>query len=82
MAIAYLKAHRDELRAIAEFPGVDTFILGPVYIAELVGSVTGVSLDWPRDLMLPALDIGITPTHYVTYDRPAKAKRNRTHTFI
>ncbi|HSY89940.1 MAG TPA: DUF4279 domain-containing protein [Candidatus Binatus sp.] len=74
IAIAYLKAHRDELRAIAEFRGVDTFILGLVYIAELVGSVTGVSLHWPRDLMLPALDIGITPAHYITYDRPAQAK--------
>jgi hypothetical protein len=26
LAIMYLKAHRDELRAIAKFPGVDAFI--------------------------------------------------------
>src|SRR5262245_35148768 len=58
MAIVYLKAHRDELRAIAEFPGVDAFTLGLVYIAELDGWVSGVALDWPRELMLLALDIG------------------------
>jgi hypothetical protein len=72
MAITYLKANRDELRAIAEFSGVDAFILGLVYIANLEGSVSGVALDWPRELMLPAIDIGITPIHYITYDRPSK----------
>lgn len=72
MAIMYLKAHRHELRAIAKFPGVDAFILGLVYIAKLEGSVSGVALDWSRELMLPALDTGITPVHYVKYDRPCK----------
>src|SRR5712672_3110559 len=46
IAIKYLKAHRDELRAIAEFPGVDAFTLGLVYIAELDGSVSGAALGW------------------------------------
>jgi Domain of unknown function (DUF4279) len=77
MAITYLKAHRDELRAIAEFPGVDAFILGLVYIAKLDGSVSGVALDCSRELMLPALDIGITPIHYVTYDRPSNPEDER-----
>ncbi len=68
MAVTYLKAHRNELRAVAELPGVDAFILGLVYIAKLDGSATGAALDWPRDLMLAAIDIGITPIHCVTYD--------------
>lgn len=68
IAVTYLKSHRDELRAIAELPGVDAFILGLVYIAKLDSGATGVALDWPRDLMLAAIDIGITPIHYITYD--------------
>jgi hypothetical protein len=72
MAIKFLKVHRGELRAIAEFPGVDAFILGLVFIANLQGSTSGVALHWSRELMLPALDTGITPIHYVTYDRHGK----------
>jgi Domain of unknown function (DUF4279) len=53
---------------MAELKGVDAFILGLVYIAKLDGSATGAALDWPRDLMLAAIEIGITPVHYVTYD--------------
>src|SRR6266700_7321800 len=48
LAIMYLKAHRDELRAIAKFPGVDAFILGLVYIATLDGSATGMAGLGPR----------------------------------
>lgn len=77
MAISYLNAHRDELRAIAEFPGVDAFILGLAYIAKLEPSVSGVALDWPRELMLPAVDIGIRPVHYITYDQPSKPEHER-----
>src|SRR5438477_4802728 len=72
IAITYLKRHRNELRAIAEFPGVDAFILGLVYIAKLEAGVSGVALDWPRGLMMAALDVGITPIHYITYDLPSK----------
>jgi hypothetical protein len=72
IAITYLRAHRDELRAIAAFPGVDAFILGLVYIAKLNEADTGVALDWPPELMQSALDVGVTPVHYITYDRPSK----------
>jgi hypothetical protein len=75
IAIAYLRAHRDELRAVAAFPGVDAFILGLVYIAKLEEGATGVALDWPPELMQSALDVGITPIHYVTYDRPSKPEQ-------
>jgi hypothetical protein len=72
VAITYLRTHSDELRVIAAFPGVDAFMLGLVYIAKLEEGVSGVALDWPRDLMVSALDVGITPIHYITYDRPSK----------
>jgi hypothetical protein len=72
IAIAYLRAHRDELRAIAAFPGVDAFILGLVYIAKLNEADTGVALEWPPELMRSALDVGVRPVHYITYDRPSK----------
>jgi len=72
IAITYLKAHRDELRSIATFRGVDAFILGLVYIAKLEDGVTGVALDWPPELMKSALDAAITPIHYIKYDCPSK----------
>jgi hypothetical protein len=75
MAIAYLKGQCDEFRAIAKLPGLDAFILGLVYIAKLDSGVTGVALDWDRDLMLLAVDIGITPIHYVTYDQPEEPEK-------
>ncbi|MGA9979184.1 MAG: DUF4279 domain-containing protein [Candidatus Sulfotelmatobacter sp.] len=75
IAITYLKAHRDELREIAAFPGVGAFILGLVYIAKLKEADTGVALDWPSELMQSALDVGITPIHYITYDRPSKPEQ-------
>ena len=75
IAITYLKAHRDELRSIGAFRGVDTFILGLVYIAKLEEGVTGVALDWPPELMTSALNVGITPIHYIKYDRPSKPEQ-------
>jgi hypothetical protein len=70
IAVEYMKVHRDELRTIAGPPGVDAFILGLVYIAKLGDGATGAALGWPRELMLKAAEIGITPIHYVTYDFP------------
>lgn len=70
IAITYLKAHREELRALAKFSGVNAFRLGLVYIAKLDGSASGVCLWWNPELMSRALDIGITPAYYITYDHP------------
>jgi hypothetical protein len=70
IAVEYMKMHHDELLATAGLPGADAFILGLVYIAKLGGGATGAALDWPRELMLKAAEIGITPIHYVTYDFP------------
>src|SRR5262249_49464062 len=58
IAIAYLKAHRDELRALAQFPGVETFILGLQYVCELDESIVGFCMGPSAILMWHALDIG------------------------
>ena len=69
IAIAYLTAHRDELRALARFPGVDTFILGLQHCTALESNVVGFSLGLSASLMWHCLDVGCEPVHYVTLDR-------------
>lgn len=69
IAVAYLKAHRDELRALARFPGMERFVLGLQYYTELKGNVIGFCLGPSAWLMWHCLDIGVEPTYYVTLDR-------------
>jgi hypothetical protein len=69
IAIAYLKAHRDELRALGRFPGADTFILGLQYHMELKENVIGFSLGPSATLMRYCLEIGVRPVYYVALDR-------------
>jgi hypothetical protein len=69
IAVAYLKAHRDELRALARFPGVDTFILGLQYPKALESNVIGFCLGPSAQLMWHCLDVGCEPVYYVTLDR-------------
>ena len=64
--MAYLKAHRDELRALGQFPGIEAFILGLVYVCPL--HATGFALGPPPALMRHALDIGISPRYYGTIE--------------
>jgi hypothetical protein len=66
IAVAYLKANRDELRTLAKFPGVEALNLGLVYRLPLnaVGCVTGP----PPNLMFHALDAGVSPNYYVTLE--------------
>jgi hypothetical protein len=69
IAIDYLKAHRDELRALASFPGVETFILALHYRIEIDVGTTGFCLGPSALLMWHALDIGIRPNYYVWIER-------------
>jgi hypothetical protein len=69
IAIAYLKQHRDELKALAQFPGVETFTLGLQYICKLDGGILGFYLGPSARLMWHCLDIGIEPGYYVSFDR-------------
>lgn len=66
IAMAYLQTHRDELKALARFPGVDAFILGLVWICK--PTTTGFCLGPSFQLMQHGLDIGIRPRYYGTID--------------
>lgn len=63
IALAYLKAHRDELQELARYPGVDTFILGLQYMFE--NDVMGFCVGPSTQLMRHCLDVGCEPTYYV-----------------
>lgn len=77
IAVAYLKARRDELRALARFPGTDTFILGLQYRATFESNVVGFALGPSAWLMWHCLDVGVTPTYHVTLDRPPEPDGGR-----
>ena len=66
LAMAYLKAHQQELRDLRCFPGVDTLILGLVYICPV--EATGIAVTPSPQLMRQADDLGIVPTYYITID--------------
>ena len=71
IAIEFLAINRDALKALAQFPGVTTFILGLHYYIELEKhkGIVGFCMGPPPRLMWHALDIGIELTYYVTLDR-------------
>jgi hypothetical protein len=69
IAIEYLSANRDALKALVQYPGVTTFILGLQYHIELEPGTIGFSMGPSATLMRQCLDIGVVPTFYVTFDR-------------
>lgn len=64
IAIDYMREHREELRSLASFPGVEVLNLGLVYC--VTSNVTGCCLGPSRALMLQALDAGVSLNYYVT----------------
>jgi hypothetical protein len=64
IAIDYMREHREELRLLATFPGVEALNLGLVY--RVTPNVTGCCLGPSRALMFHALDSGVRPNYYVT----------------
>lgn len=79
VAVDYLKAHRDELRTLAQFPGVKALILGFVFRLPL--SATGCAPGPSPKLMLHSLDAGVTPNYYVTLEGRQVESRPVIHTF-
>jgi len=69
IAITYLTTYRDELRTLADFSGVDTFILGLEYRTAFERNVIGFCLAPSLELMRQCLDVGCVPVYYVTLDR-------------
>lgn len=72
IALAYLKAHRDELRMLSQYRGVDTFILGLQYICKLHEGLLGLCAGPSSELMWHALDVGVRPNYYVSFQYPVK----------
>lgn len=69
IAIDYLSANREALKALAQEPDVTTFILGLQYQIELEEGTIGFTVSPSAPLMSLALEIGIAPTYYVVMDR-------------
>jgi len=69
IAIEFLSANREALKALATYRGVTTFILGLQYHIELGEDTIGFCIGPSLRLMWHALDIGIEPTYYVTLDK-------------
>jgi hypothetical protein len=64
IAIEYLQKNREELRALACFPGVEALNLGLPY--RVLPNQLGICLGPSCELMLSALDSGVRPNYYVT----------------
>jgi len=75
IAISYLKDHRDELRALAQFPGVEAFNLGLQYFPT--GAATGLVVGPSRRLMYHCLDAGVTPNYYISFHRLTTQRRTK-----
>ena len=69
IAIEFLSANREALKALATYPGVTTFILGLQYHIKLDESTIGFCVGPSSQLMSHALDVGLEPIYYVTLDR-------------
>jgi len=70
MAVEFLSAHCDALRALAKFPGVETFIVGLQLNIEVTAGLLGFPISPSAQRMWHALHIGISPTFYVVLNRP------------
>ena len=69
IAIEYLAANREALKALAQHSQVTTFILGLQYHIVLEVNTIEFCMGPSALLMWHCLDIGISPTYYVTLDR-------------
>ena len=65
LAISFLKAYRDELKALGQFPGVSRFTLGLHYSTEARRNLVGFSIGASPLLMWHLLDVGCSLTNYV-----------------
>jgi hypothetical protein len=74
LAVSYLKSHRDELRALARLPGIDTFILCLQYRTAFGSNVSEFCLSPSARLMWHCLDVGCRPTYYVALARLSESE--------
>jgi len=68
IAARFLAEHRDPLVKLANYRGVDTFVIGLHYEIEAEG-IMGFCMGVTEQLMKQALDLRITPNFYVVLNR-------------
>jgi hypothetical protein len=66
LAAAFLKAHQQEPMELRGIAGVESLILGLVYICSV--EATGIAVSPSPQLIRQADEIGIVPIYYVTID--------------
>jgi len=66
LAAAFLKAHQQELIKLRGFAGVETLILGLVYICPV--EATGIAVSPSPQLIRQADELGIVPIYCITID--------------
>lgn len=77
IAIEYLSANREALKALARYPGVTTFILALQYRAfEFEPETSGFCIGPSTSLMRHCLDIGVSPNFYVSLDRKWESEQD------
>lgn len=64
IAVRYLSAHHDALIELADYPGVETFVIGLHYEIDAEG-VIGFCMSPSEQLMKHALDLRLRPNFYV-----------------
>ncbi len=69
IAVAYLSANRKALKTLAQVRDVTTFILGLHYNHRISPQTVGFCMGLSEELMWHCLDIGISPTIYVSVNR-------------
>jgi hypothetical protein len=69
IAVEFLSTHRTALLELANYPGVDTFVLGLHYEIVLEEGIIGLCMGPSAQLMKHALDLRIRPNFYVVLDR-------------
>lgn len=69
IACDYLYKHLDELHALAEYPGADTFILGFHYVLEVYSNSVAYCVGPSRELTLFAASARVSLTYYLVVER-------------
>jgi len=69
IAFAWLQEHRDQLRALGQFPGARVFILSLNYFFKLDPSTVGFWVEPSPRLMRHCSELGIHLTYHVRLDR-------------
>jgi len=69
IAVAFFKAHRDDLKALGQFPGVTHFTLGLQHSTKFSGESFGCCMWASPWLMWHLLDVGCSLSNYVSAER-------------